>query len=200
MTDDAEYAPRKGRDKLDNPLIPFTAFRITDADTYNRAVRHAYSITDDQKGGWRSPFTTTPTIKPVFDGHRCFQLEAWVEYWMHLGMKQRAEFPWLFDPHWSIRAITQPIPAGIRQQAGLVTADPAANKMPSLHGIGTDGFTRYRTPEGREAFRWAVLNLPPARGELAIKGGGLDCGKHVPTLRACYDYADPIEARARAAQ
>jgi hypothetical protein len=60
----------------------------------------------------------------------------------------------------------------------------------------TDGFQRYKTPEGRQAFVWAVYNLPPAKGEFAHKGGGLDCGKWVPTLRTCFEYADPVEAEA----
>ena len=65
--------------------------------------------------------------------------------------------------------------------------------------LSTEGFQRYLTPEGRQAFVWAVYNLPAAGGELASKAtqGSLDTGKWVPTLRTCFAHADPIENEAR---
>jgi hypothetical protein len=200
--DDTEYTPRKGRDKLDGPAIPFTSFAIEDADTYGRAVLEAYQLKKNERGEWRTPFTYTPVIKPIFEGKRCFQLEAWVEYFLARGMKNRAvldvrhvwkerretavpaEFPWLFDPRWSIRATVPPVPAEVRRLAGM---DIPSSEAIRVGAVSTEGFTRYRSPEGREAFRWAVFNLPP------------EPGHKTASLADCFAYADPIEATARSA-
>lgn len=186
------------------PQLPFTEFRITDADTYKRAVRQAYRITDDGRGGWRSPFTYTSVIKPVFDQDgRHFVLEAWVQYWASIGMKERcvmavtwvvrdrkefsvpAELPWLFDPNWTMRVQVPAIPKKLLQRVGLVPKGDGEGKPIDLRKAGTEGFTRYKTREGREAFRWAALNLPPEPG-----------GK-VPSLADCYRHADAVEAMAQ---